>query len=634
MLKILKKQVICLVAIGLVFSSSTSSTYAKGSSNHSKDALFNFYSSKDEANDRYNEFTEEEKKNAPISNLVEDKENKANRMIVITKKSISLQQQKEIIGDYGTHHKALQSVIGFSAYVPEKNLEVLLRNSNVKDIYVDTVVTAQGYTQPLPKDVLSSDLVWEEKGYKGSGIGVAVLDSGVAPTKEISNLVAFKDFVNGRVDPYDDNGHGTHVAGIIAGNGFYSNGEIKGSAPSTNIVGVKVLDSNEKGYISNVISGIDWVIQNKTKYNIKVINLSLGTTYTGNSDPLIDAVEKATKEGILVVAAGGNNGNSGKIMSPAASDSAIAVGSTDARYTVNPKDDTLASFSISPQKVNGATKPEVYATGVDVVSALSLQGNRASNDRMNVIDGYYYQMSGTSMSVPQVTAVAALVYSQNPNQSPLEVKSKIISKGLSVQGLNVLNAASVFGITPTWEEVKEEKIPVSNEGDKEIELPITEIPKEEEGDTKNEEVKPPTVITPPSTENEVVEDKKDEGGFSKDQPETGLIEEVVENEGNTNKDSSSQGKKPEVIKVEANIPEVDEYIINNGYPFVKQTYEKRNVLKELAPKSSNYSNEKDINFEYEKISDIIKLYNLINRSFTKEDFLYFEQRLNSPPPKS
>ena len=121
----------------------------------------------------------------------------------------------------------------------------------------------------------------EPINYTGKGIGVAVVDTGVAPhpdlVKPADRIVAFKDYINEKREPYDDNGHGTHVAGIIAGNGYGSRGKYSGIAPEANIIAIKTLDKEGSGDTSDVIAAIQWVLDNRNRYNIKVLNLSLGS---------------------------------------------------------------------------------------------------------------------------------------------------------------------------------------------------------------------------------------------------------------------------------------------------------------------------------------------------------------------
>ena len=160
-----------------------------------------------------------------------------------------------------------------------------------------------------------------------NNIGVAVLDTGIYKHIDFGNrIIAFKDFINNRVFPYDDSGHGTHVSGIIAGDGYASHGRFKGIAPMSQIISVKVLDSNGNGNIENVIKG-----NNKDIYNIKIVNISFGTTHNpSNTSELIKNVENMWNEGIIVVAAAGNSGpKSHSITAPGTSRLVITVGSID-----------------------------------------------------------------------------------------------------------------------------------------------------------------------------------------------------------------------------------------------------------------------------------------------------------------
>src|SRR5207253_9628851 len=161
-------------------------------------------------------------------------------------------------------------------------------------------------------------------GLTGAGVGVAVIDSGIATwhddlTSQSSavypygnqRVAAFMDFVNGQPLPYDDNGHGSHVAGIIAGNGLDSNGRRMGAAPDASLVSLKVLDANGAGTISQVIQALDWVLANHEQYNIRVVNMSVSTPITESywTDPLTLAAKRIVDAGVLVLVAAGNHGN-------------------------------------------------------------------------------------------------------------------------------------------------------------------------------------------------------------------------------------------------------------------------------------------------------------------------------------
>src|SRR5207248_10135212 len=159
--------------------------------------------------------------------------------------------------------------------------------------------------------------VQQTLGLSGAGVGVAVIDSGITTwhddlTDRLSRVypfgnqrvAAFVDFVNGRTQPYDDDGHGTHVAGIIAGNGYDSGGQKAGAAPEASLIALKVLDANGNGTVSSIIAALDWVLANHTAYNIRVVNMSVGSSIHESAwtDPLTVAAKKVVDAGVVVVA--------------------------------------------------------------------------------------------------------------------------------------------------------------------------------------------------------------------------------------------------------------------------------------------------------------------------------------------
>src|SRR5690606_31430974 len=163
-----------------------------------------------------------------------------------------------------------------------------------------------------------------------------------------SRIVAFKDFVNKKQSAYDDNGHGTFVAGAAAGNGYSSVGRYTGVAPMADIISVKVMNSKGEGNSSDILAGMQWVVDNKERFNIKIMSLSLGSKAVGRaySDPLAVAAGSVWNRGITVIAAAGNSGpESGTITTPGVNNKVITVGAVDDKRTVDIKDDTIAKFS-------------------------------------------------------------------------------------------------------------------------------------------------------------------------------------------------------------------------------------------------------------------------------------------------
>ena len=218
-----------------------------------------------------------------------------------------------------------------------------------------------------------------------------------------TNKKIIKDFINNRVFPYDDSGHGTHVSGIIAGDGYASHGRFKGIAPMSQIVSVKVLDSNGNGNIENVIKGTKWIINNKDIYNIKIVNISFGTTHNpSNTSELIKNVENMWNEGIIVVAAAGNSGpKSHSITAPGTSRLVITVGSIDDKTFNSGRGPTL----------DGILKPELVVTGSNITAC--------SNKKNG-----YSTKSGTSMSAPIVSGAIARVLN-NHDYTPDEIRQRL-----------------------------------------------------------------------------------------------------------------------------------------------------------------------------------------------------------------
>lgn len=257
-----------------------------------------------------------------------------------------------------------------------------------------------------------------EQGITGKGSCICVLDSGIAPHPDLKDrIIAFKDYVNGETEPYDDNGHGTHCAGICAGDGTSSDGKNVGVAPEANIIGVKVLDKFGEGSTSNIIKGIQWAIMNKHKYGIDVLSISLGRPIerTRFLDPMTIAVQVAYRAGLSVVVSAGNEGNNPEtISSPANAPNAITVGALDDAGTPETSDDWVAYFSSQgPTKFDHLDKPDVVAPGVDIISC-SHEG-----------DGYV-KMSGTSMATPFTAGLAALMKQVDPKIKPKQIKKVLM----------------------------------------------------------------------------------------------------------------------------------------------------------------------------------------------------------------
>jgi serine protease AprX len=252
--------------------------------------------------------------------------------------------------------------------------------------------------------------------YSPADLVAAVIDTGIDAGHgdlDEGKVLAFKDFVNGRTSPYDDNGHGTHVAATIAGEGdARADGAYKGVAPGAALVGVKVLDANGGGTMANVTAAIDWVVQNKDVYGIEAINLSLGAGGCADgTDTTSQAVNNAHAAGLVVAVAAGNSGpGTCTIGSPGAAAHALTVG---AMADTAAGGFGQASFSSRGPTADGRIKPDVSAPGVAIASAQAGTTNG------------YVTYDGTSMATPFVAGVALLMRDANAGLTPQHVKDAI-----------------------------------------------------------------------------------------------------------------------------------------------------------------------------------------------------------------
>jgi serine protease AprX len=315
-----------------------------------------------------------------------------------------------------------------STQVSISGLKRLSSWKGVQRIYLDDINKASLNTA-LPS--IGAAAVQDFRGLTGKGINIAVLDTGLFPhpdlMRPLNRIVAFKDFINRKSAPYDDNGHGTHVAGVIAGNGWSSGGKYKGPASEAGIVAVKVLDEHGEALDSIVIKGIEWCISNRTRYNLRILSLSLGKLQVSpiKDDLVVQAVEKAVRAGLVVVVSAGNSGpDSGSIECPGTSPSAITVGAVDDRGTTDQRDDRICRFSSrGPVFGSKISKPDITAPGEGIVSLRAPGSVLVRNNPRRKVGSDYFMLSGTSVATPIVAGVVAQVLQQWPYLSPMQVKA-------------------------------------------------------------------------------------------------------------------------------------------------------------------------------------------------------------------
>jgi serine protease AprX len=291
-----------------------------------------------------------------------------------------------------------------------------------------------------------------DTGYTGKGVGIAILDTGIYPHQDLvrpkNRIVAFKDFINNRQTPYDDNGHGTFVAGVAAGNGYLSGGKYRGIAPDASLIGVKVMDENGSGDSSDIIAGMQWVVNNKDKYNIRVLSVSLGAKpgSVTKFDPLAVAVDAVWDKGIVVVVAAGNSGpRQNTITTPGISSKVITVGAVDDKRTIEYEDDKMADFSSRGPVNRRLIKPDLVAPGVNISSLATNKEYRGT--RLEEMSEPYRNMSGTSVSTPIVSGAAALMLSMNDKLTPDEIKKKFMKNTYKMKVSEYAQGSGILDIS-------------------------------------------------------------------------------------------------------------------------------------------------------------------------------------------
>jgi serine protease AprX len=352
--------------------------------------------------------------------------------------------------------------------IPVSALAALEADPEIASVNIDH---AMNVADDLTNDATGVEAAWNS-GYTGTGVTVAVIDSGINDNHPdlqnangTSRVVYRQDFTgtattNSSGAQYDLYGHGTHVAGIIAGNGSLSGGNYAGVAPGASLVDLRALDQNGSGNDSTVIAAIQQAIALKSTYNIRIINLSLGrgigVSYT--QDPLCQAVEAAWQSGIVVVVAAGNygrlsiNGSNGfgTVTAPGNDPFVLTVGATKSNGSASASAETLASFSSKgPTTYDHIVKPDLVAPGNDIVSLAAPGSTLAAAYPAELVTGSdgnndYFALSGTSMATPAVAGAAALLLQEQSTLTPDQVKARLM--------LSSTKLATSFGLfsTSAW----------------------------------------------------------------------------------------------------------------------------------------------------------------------------------------
>lgn len=278
------------------------------------------------------------------------------------------------------------------------------------------------------KKLIQAERVYKE-GYFGEGVTIAILDSGlnIRHPDLKGRLIYFCDYENGRENCYDDNGHGTHVAGIICGNGTLSNGKYAGVAPKANLVILKVLDEKGNGSTEHVLQALAWIRDNYKKYHIRLLNFSIGYLPGAKIDEmrqLLASIDELWDLGVMVIAAAGNKGPSKQSVTvPGISRRVLTVGACDDKneLPLNLK----RGYSGKGPTECCIVKPEVLAPGTNIIS--TGETNRGFG---------YVEKSGTSMATPIVCGAMALAFGKNPELTPAALKLIVYQSCTPVEASN------------------------------------------------------------------------------------------------------------------------------------------------------------------------------------------------------
>jgi serine protease AprX len=367
----------------------------------------------------------------------------------------------------GVAGKKLALLKARAARVPNSMLKRLADDPKVKRVHHDREVHGE---IARTAQTVGSWAAAKDYGLTGKGVGIAIIDSGITAwhddltvdleRKTGQRVRAFVDFVNGKTTKYDDWGHGTHVAGIIAGNGYDSKFQRWAISPFAHLLVLKALDGEGRGKISGIIAALDWAVTNKQLHNIRIVNMSLGAGVfeSYHTDPLTVAAKRAVDAGIVVVASAGNMGKAadgraqyGAISAPGNAPWVLTVGASSTNGTSDRGDDTMASYSSrGPTMVDFAAKPDIVAPGTGTVSLAAKESlfYRTKPLVSGLLGGLFYSpyltLSGTSMAAPVVTGTVALMLEANPKLTPNMVKAILQYTAQEYSGYNYLTQGAGF----------------------------------------------------------------------------------------------------------------------------------------------------------------------------------------------
>ena len=316
----------------------------------------------------------------------------------------------------------------------------LTKNNDVKYISSGSRVFAQ---IGVSKKIMHINKFYDESIF-GKSCSVAIIDTGINPHLDFcvpnQRIIKFVDLIEGRAEPYDDNGHGSFVAGIACGNGIASGRKFAGIATQSNIIAIKALEKTGDAGAFKILEAMQWVYDNRRKFNIRVVCMSFGSSPLGERDPLLLGAEALWNAGVVVVAAAGNSGPEDRsIKSPGVSNRIITVGGlSDNRDELGGFDMKL--FEVAEFSSRGPAgcylKPDLIAPATNITGVNKLGG--------------YQKMSGTSVATPMIAGIACLIIDKNPDITPDQLKVRLvrscrsIAKNRNYEGFGWFDAELLF----------------------------------------------------------------------------------------------------------------------------------------------------------------------------------------------